>query len=431
MSTVALRGAVALVIVALPLGFVDVPGLGVSVVLVAMLVPAALAATAIVRGELRARPSLLLAGLLLGVVSTIVSSLGSADLAASVPLAVIAVVCLGYATAIVLAESDLVAVGGWLPLAAPIGGVIAIWALLTAGPLVVAEGGGVVTGRLQGAFEQPNELGAFCAALLPIGVIAVVTASTRIAFAIQLVATLMLGTAWVLSMSRGAWVGGCLALLVVAVFAPTTRRWLALGVAAGAGFVVAALAAPPSAGAIAVLGARLRSFSSAAENPYDARPAIWAEAWRQAGEHPWTGVGPGAFPAVSAEPASAVSAAPADHPHNLLLTVLVERGVLGVATACVLALGCGAVMLRAWQWYSEGHGLDSAWRIAAMAGLVALAGHGLFDMPVRNPTVAALTWTLLGYAAVSETGRRVEEQRAAPRSGTVGPSIETTWRYDR
>ncbi len=79
--------------------------------------------------------------------------------------------------------------------------------------------------------------------------------------------------------------------------------------------------------------------------------------------------------------------------------------MVGLAAAGLVVIGCILVMVRAWQWYSRGLGLDSAWRIAAMSGLVAIAAQGLFDMPLRNPMVAALTWTLLGYAAVSEAGR--------------------------
>ena len=400
-----LRGAIAVVIALVPFGGIDVPLIGVSVVLVAMIVPATAAAITIVRGELRPRRSVLLAGMLLCVLSAILSTVLTFDRGASVTLVIVAVLAFGYATAIVLGESEVSEVGGWLPLLASIGGVIAMWALSSAGSIMTTEDGGVVAGRLQGPFAQPNELGVFCAAMLPIGVIAVVTATTRIGFAIQLLSTLAIGAAWIMSMSRGAWIGGCLALLIVAVFSPTTRKWLALALLGAIGFVTAALATPPSAGVIGVVGARLRSFSGASSNPYDDRPAIWAEAWRQAGEHPWVGVGPGGFSAASGGSASSVSLQPPLHPHNLVLTILAERGVVGLAAAGLVVIGCILVMVRAWQWYSRGLGLDSAWRIAAMSGLVAIAAQGLFDMPLRNPMVAALTWTLLGYAAVSEAGR--------------------------
>ena len=431
MNAVLLRGSIAMVIVLLPFGGVDVPGLGISVVLVAMLLPATFAVVAILHGGLNPRPSILLTGLLLCVLSAMLSAPGSADPDASVTLVVVGVLALGYATAIVLAESDVPEVGGWLPLVVPVGGVVSAWALATAGSFTVAEGGSVVIGRLQGPFSQPNELGAFCAAMLPIAVIAVVTSSTRLGFAIQLGATIAIGAAWVMSMSRGAWIGGLAGLVIVAVFAPTTRRWLALAVGSAAAFVGAALTAPPSAGTLGVLGARLRSFSEVSDDPYDERPAIWAEAWRQAGDHPLLGVGPGGFPAASADSSSAVSFEPPLHPHNLLLTVLTERGLVGLLAASVVVLGCAVLMARAWEWYARGLGLDSAWRIAAVAGLVAIAGHGLVDMPLRNPMVAALTWTLLGYAAVSETGTRSDgpSPSARPRPVTT-TGRRSTWRYE-
>ena len=419
MTSVLLRGSIAVVIVLLPFGAVQAPGVGVSVVLVAMALPAAGAAVAILAGDLSPGRSVLLAGLLLCVFSTLASTFVSTDLGYSMTLTLVAVVSLGYATAIVLAESDGPDTGGWLPFLAVIGGVVAAWALSSSGSVVASDGGGVVTGRLQGPFAQPNELGVFCAALLPIGVIAVVTATTRIGFAIQLASVLALAAAWVLSMSRGAWTGGCLALLIVAVFSPTTRKWLALATAGVAGFVVSALAAPPSAGVLGVVGARLKSFSEVSNNPYDDRPAIWAEGWRLAGEHPWLGVGPGGYQAAAGGSTSPVSFSAPLHPHNLVLTALSERGVFGLFGAAVVAVGCCVVLARSWEGRARGCGLDSSWRIAAVAGLVAVAGHGLFDMPLRNPIVSGLTWTLLGYAAVAETRRRHGEEPRSQRTDTA------------
>ena len=54
----------------------------------------------------------------------------------------------------------------------------------------------------------------------------------------------------------------------------------------------------------------------------------------------------------------------------------------------------------------------------AVMALVAVAAHGVFDMPLRNPIVSGLVWTLLGMAMVAETtGGRT----AAPERG------ERTW----
>ncbi|NHA01047.1 hypothetical protein G5V59_17270 [Nocardioides sp. W3-2-3] len=41
--------------------------------------------------------------------------------------------------------------------------------------------------------------------------------------------------------------------------------------------------------------------------------------------------------------------------------------------------------------------------VAVVAALVAVAVHCLFDMPLRNPIVSGLVWTLLGLAIVAET----------------------------
>jgi hypothetical protein len=46
--------------------------------------------------------------------------------------------------------------------------------------------------------------------------------------------------------------------------------------------------------------------------------------------------------------------------------------------------------------------------VAVLAALAAVAVHGAFDMPLRNPIVSGLVWTLLGAAVVVETARMTQ-----------------------
>jgi len=427
---------VAAVIVLLPFGYVSVPGLGMSLLFVAMAAPAALAVRAVVMGEEVIPASVVLLGLGLGVVSGLLSLAAGVDPDGAVPLVVISLLTVGYAVGIALAYRPGLERAA-LDLLVVVGGVIAGMALASAGSLEAVEGGSVISGRLTGPFAQPNELGMACAALLPVAVVCLVTAESRRLVIVLGVATSALVMAWAMSMSRGAWIGGIASLVCLAICEPRTRRALSgIGAALAATCVIAVLA-PRNTALLGVIGARLDSLGDPTQNQYDARPQIWEEAWRQATERPWFGVGPGGFPVAATDSASAVSSYDADHPHNLLLTILAERGTIGLAVGVLVVAGCVLAIRRHVLADTSFNAVAASLRsrsVAVVAGLVAVAVHCMFDMPLRNPIVSALVWTLLGMAVVAETAGRLHETREVP--GTPGPrrpsptrehEMSTTW----
>ncbi|GAA3824097.1 O-antigen ligase family protein [Nocardioides panacisoli] len=399
--------AVGGVIVLLPFGGISVPVVGMSVVDAAMAVPAALALRALARDEARLPSSLILSGLSLGLAACVVSAAVGVDPGDSVKLVVISLLTFGYGLAVAQAYRPGLEIDG-LDLLVLVGGIVAAMALVSAGSLQAVDAGNVVTGRLTGPFSQPNELGQFCAALLPVAVACVVTSGSRRRTAALGLAAALLATACVLSMSRGSWIGALTGLAFLAVCEPATRRVLAAVGLAIVGTICAAMVLPTTTPLLGVLGSRIRTLGDPTQNQYDDRPLIWAEAWRQATEHPWLGVGPGGFPGVAARSASAVSADPPDHPHDLLLTVLAERGVIGVALGAVVVAGC-LLATRAQLFAAPRPGSAPralrARSLAVIAALAAVLAHGAFDMPLRNPIVSGLVWTLLGAAIVVESNR--------------------------
>ncbi|MCR1782007.1 O-antigen ligase family protein [Nocardioides carbamazepini] len=401
----ALRAGVVAVVVLLPFGDTSVPVLGMRLVHVAMLVPAALALHQVVVRGARIPGSVVLIGCGLGLVSGVVSGADGVDPSRSVPLVVGSAITTCYALAVALAHRPGEDLAG-LELLVIVGGVTAASALVSVGRLQAAEAGNVVNGRLTGPFSQPNELGIFCAALLPVALACVVTSSSWRRAALLSAATASLAVACVLSMSRGAWIGALASFVCLAACEPALRRaLLAIGLAAAA-ICGAALVAPVGVPVLGVVGARIRTLGDPTQNQYDDRPLVWAEAWRQAADHPWLGVGPGGFRSAATDSVSAVAAQPPEHPHNLLLTVLADRGVVGAALGIVVVAGC---VLAVRRHVLSPQQADPAVRvlrirsIAVIAGLAAVAVHGGFDMPLRNPIVSGLVWTLLGLAVVAET----------------------------
>lgn len=390
--------SIAAVVVLLPVGTTSVPGAGLSLVYVAMALPAAIGLWLLVSDRVPVPPSTILLGLGLSVACGVVSAAGGVEPSRSVQLVVVSFLTLGYAVAIGIAASPGLMTQA-LELLVVVGGVVGALALTSAGSLQSAEGGGVVNGRLTGPFAQPNELGIFCAALLPVGVTCLVTATTRARVVVLGAASALLALAWAMSMSRGAWIGGLVALVCLGIAEPRTRRALGSIGAAVLATCAAAFVVPSSTMVLGLVGARLRSLGAPTQNQYDDRPLIWAEAWRQATQHPWFGVGPGGYEAAASGSASAISGEPAEHPHDLFLTVLADRGTIGVGVGVIVLVGCFLVVRRRVLRPDAG----SPAGVAVVAALVAVAVHCLFDMPLRNPIVSGLVWTLLGLAIVAET----------------------------
>ncbi len=413
----ALPLSVAAVVLVLPLGDTSVPGLGLPLAYVAMVVPSALAVRLLVRDEVPVPRSLVLAASTLGLVSGIVSSALGVAPDRSVPLMVVSCLTLGYALAVALAFRPGLEVDG-TDLLVVVGGVVAALALASAGTLQAAEGGNVVNGRLTGPFAQPNELGMFCAALLPLTVACVVTTLRPRGRLVLGLAGTCLAVACLMSMSRGAWLGAVVALVLLGICAPTTRRLLAVVALAVTTACLLALAVSARTPVLGVLGSRIRSLGDPTQNRYDDRPLTWAEALRQADEHPWFGVGPGGFHDASTVSASAVSADPPDHAHNLVLTVLADRGVVGVALGVLVVVGCVVAARRQLRSPAGPEGAPRPLRtrsLGVVAGLAAVAVHGAIDMPLRNPIVSGLVWTLIGRAVVAETTRPPDDQARSRR----------------
>jgi putative inorganic carbon (HCO3(-)) transporter len=422
--------ALAVVVALAVLPFGGAFSVGLSVAFVAMGLPAAIAAWLLVTDARSVPASLLLLGLALGIVTSLVSAAGGVNPGDAMTRVVIGFIALGYAAGVVMAHSPGHERGG-PDLLVVVGGCIGAYALSGAGALQAAAGGWVVDGRLTGPFAQPNELGIFCAGLLPVAVACLVTAGSRTRTAVLGAATLCIALAWALSMSRGAWIGGTVALVCLAVGVPRTRRLLRRAGAVVVSTCVLALVLPADVPLLGILGTRLRSMGDTGANEYDARPLIWGEAWRQISDRPWFGVGPDGYRVAASSSVSTVSAYGADHAHDLYLTVLVERGVLGMTAGVVVLIGCLVAARRqlsaqadAAREADEDTAVLAVRSLGVLAGLLAVAIHGVFDMPLWNPIVYGFTWTLLGMAVVAETVPLVRAGPTAVPSPLPSPQPE-------
>lgn len=418
--------AVAGFLASLPLGFTAV-GPVQLVEVTAVIAVLAVVASRLLGGQLlEALPGALGWGLAL-VSLAVLSYPGSLDREASFRAVLQLLGGLALAAAIAAGTDSLATLRTAVLVVLASGSVVALHAVATAGQQTAYFGGAVVSGRAQGIFAQPNELGIICSMLLCLAVGTYLSATRwpeRLAATVAAVATT---AALGLSLSRGAWLGAAGGLVALAVLLPAVRRrLLVLGVPlllVGSVLVIRF----PDNPQVRVISNRLSSFASGAANPYDERPAILREGLRQVGERPILGQGPGAFPAVSEESAPRTGETVlAEHAHNALLTVAAEYGLVAVAVLLGLTVALGLRSRRAVvaALRSGRHG-DGALHAGLGAALAVVAVHGLVDYPLRNSVGFLLVWAVAGLVVASERlerspppaqGRRWTRQEGAIRT---------------
>jgi putative inorganic carbon (hco3(-)) transporter len=313
-----------------------------------------------------------------------------------------------FACVVLAACRDMVDVrrllGGFTAAAA----VIAATALSAGEAFQARYGGTQVTGRLEGAFDHPNQLGALCAMAAPVAASLMLGARTyraRVASGIGLVLIL---AALMLSLARGAWIGAGLAFLLMLAALPEARRLVALLSVpmVGVGLFVSSLT--PTTSQLDVIGQRARALTEL--SPYDRRQEIYAEALREIRAKPVTGFGPGSFPVASARAGSEASTVAAHHAHNLGLTWAAEAGLpaLGLILGFAVALGLAARRASRAA-IARGRLQDRALVVGLAAALLSVVGQGLVDFTLRNAVVHIALWGLIGALLVC----RREMQRAA------------------
>ncbi len=194
------------------------------------------------------------------------------------------------------------------------------------------------------------------------------------------------------TLSRGAWLGWCAGVLCFAWLSGRAARRAALGLLVSA--LVAAAVYPP---------ARDRALSALDPARNQDRVLLWAASVRMWADHPWTGVGFGAF--VRAYPKYRLPGDPNAAPpfaHNLPLSLAVETGAFGLVAFLVFLGRVLHVGLRAALRPPPG------WATllpAVYSALVAVLAQQLVDGTLQSFHLGIGFW-LLAAVLLSRSGIR-------------------------
>jgi O-antigen ligase len=292
---------------------------------------------------------------------------------------------------------------------------------------------GVPSGQIGGAFAQPEVLGlelivaaAASTALLP-------DAAPRVRAVVLAGIALMLFVA-LLTLSRGAFVGGAAAVAVLALLhAGALRDWRRYWYVAPAVVVLAGafLLLPQGRDTLGRGWHRMGSARNFTDTSISQRVGLWHLSLEMAADHPIIGSGPDAFPQLFAsyrtqdQPGLTTQNVRPESSHNLFLDRLVDGGVLGLAAFLALLGACAWLGLRALPRLGPV-------RRAEMAALLAgLAGYYAATFFFYGEAMTGwIPWVFLGAVAglASTVAPEEEDDEAAPKAPPwQAPAVRIGW----
>jgi putative inorganic carbon (hco3(-)) transporter len=260
------------------------------------------------------------------------------------------------------------------------------------------------TTRVYSFLGNPNLLAAY---LLPAAVFSAAAIFAWRGWVPKALAVLMWGinsACIIVTFSRGGWIGFVLAGFVLvmllvhwfSIYLPRFWRIWALPIGLGVTLGVVLLAVV----AVDPLRDRVASmFSGREDSSNNFRINVWLAVIEMIKDRPVLGIGPGndafnrVYPRYQQAGYTALSA------YSILLEILVETGFIGLACflwILITTLTQGWVQLQRLRQKASREGF---WLMAAIATIIGMVGHGLFDTVWYRPQVSTLWWLMLSLVA--------------------------------
>jgi len=255
--------------------------------------------------------------------------------------------------------------------------------------------------RWYSTFYWPNPFAGFLLLTLPVEMARGVRAAGRREATGHGALAVLLGTALVLTYSRGAWLSLALSTpLLMAVLRPPrwpqalARLLAVVALVAAAVALLTLVAVPgPRQGGMGV-ASRAASIADAGDLSIRGRLEFWRAALRIFRDHPWLGTGAGTFGAVHAAYQQDARFYARDA-HNLYLQTLAELGWPGGGALAAVLVALVVIARRARR-AVRGEAEDEALVAGCIAGLAAFFLHSAMEMNWAFPANPAAAFTLAG-----------------------------------
>jgi putative inorganic carbon (HCO3(-)) transporter len=273
------------------------------------------------------------------------------------------------------------------------------------------------TTRVYSYLGNPNLLAAYLLPAIALSIAAIFAWRSWVPKALALTMVVVNSACLVLTFSRGGWIGF---LLIVGVFLvllflwwsihlPQFWRTWSLPLLLGSFALVLMLAI------VFVEPVRDRVFSMFAgrgDSSNNFRINVWTGVIEMIRDRPLIGIGPGnnafnkVYPLFQVSPRySALSA------YSILLEISVETGFIGLSCflwLLLVTLNQGVRQVARLRRFANPEGF---WLMGAIAAMVGLLGHGLFDTVWYRPQVNILWWLMVALVASYYIRPKIDDQK--------------------
>ena len=279
-------------------------------------------------------------------------------------------------------------------------------------------------------YGNPNLLGGFLVLALPVVLGLALSEKDQRWRVVYWSGFLLTVVCWITAFTRGAWIGGAVALAVLGIAAWRMRTRLtpvdwsfAGGIAVAAALVVAR--SLTSTSVVRNVWTRLVSIFEFGQGSALTRFQIWDAAWRATLERPVFGFGPDTFRLIfpGFKPVEYVAVAGhlsvADNVHNYPLQLMAAVGIPGMLLLYGLFVVVGVLSFRTAFARPEGESGNARLVLAAFwAGGLGYLVHLMFGISVTGSTF--LLW--VGLAALMSPGARTVEVKP-PAWGSIALGV--------
>jgi O-antigen ligase len=281
-------------------------------------------------------------------------------------------------------------------------------------------------GRPFSTLGQANALAAYLVLVLPLA-LALSINGRGIGRAAGTLAAAAIWITLALTLSRGGYLGGGLALLVFAVCVVRRLSLTRRRVAIGGGLVVGVLAlvavVPPVSRMAERVVDRVLQTADLGESSAASHLDLWAVGVRMAVDYPLLGIGPEIYPqlfpryrddVLSPARAAVMGRFRPESPHNVPIAIAVGAGI--PALVAYLAI-LGLAMRAGWLRLRRAPPMERLLLAALLAGV---AGHFTTDLfMTAEVTGSWMSWVMLGALCAGADG--ASTHRVLPRSQDVPP----------
>ncbi len=271
------------------------------------------------------------------------------------------------------------------------GGIAGIAAIIDPQPLtsVVFTGGDV--SRATGGLGSPNALGMLLVLALPVQAVFAIR-GTPIERVIGAGAGVLAMMGMTLAVSRGAFIGLGVALLVLALWPPFRK---AAVLAAPLVVLLAMVGNNPESKVFDTSRVINRLTEVKTTGPNNSRLVLWEAAPEMIADRPIFGLGGLEYGYYTASYGIPSTEGIAPHPHNLLLTIVVESGLVGLTGLLMMFGGLAAGLRRVTR---TATGMEVGLAYGLLASFAGFFVSGILDYALGAAPIAAAFFVPVGCA---------------------------------